>query len=201
VSRKLAKARRKERWGRWLIDDGWDYLIPRYEPARRPARQPYGGSAYYGFGPYPDDWAWVTPQLATGGLPTTRREMTNLVKAGITHVVCVAGDMPSVAHRVEGADGRVNFLYNPTDDDGKWKPRDWFERTARFVAPAIEAGEKAYVHCIAGSNRGPSSAYYVLRATGTPQSDAEALIRAARPRARLLYLEDAEAALAAEDGA
>lgn len=178
-------------WADGLFDRGPAVaLAPR---RRRPQQR------WTPYGPNPFDWGWVTDQLATGGMPTTKAEMDKLVREGVTHIVCTAGDMPATAHSIEAVDGRVNFLYNPTDDDYRPKGRDWFERTARFVVPALEAGDKAYVHCIAGSNRGPSSAYYVLRAMGTPPDDAEALIRAARPNARVYYIDDAEAALEAEE--
>jgi Fe-S cluster assembly protein SufB len=56
----------------------------------------------------------------------------------------------------------------------------------------------ATVHnCAAGINRGPSTAYSLMRALGWPAADAEAAIRAARPQVGLAYKGDADAAVAA----
>lgn len=146
-------------------------------------------------GPLPYDWAWVTDTVATGGMPTTTPEVDALVAAGITHVLDCAGDMPTTAKRVLVADERITYHVNATVDNGLIKPPAWFERSLAFALPALEAGGRILVHCLCGSNRGPSTAYAVLRAQGATAAQAEALVRSARPRAHLVYLPDAEAAV------
>lgn len=149
----------------------------------------------YSPGPFKNDWDWVTPLVATGGMPTTTAEVTRLVRAGITHVLNVCDDWPFTAKRVLAGDRRITYLHNPTPDDGRVKPRAWFERSAAFALPAIAAGHPVLVHCLCGSNRGPSTAAYVLMAHGADPADVEALVRAARPRAHVDYLPDAIEAL------
>lgn len=146
--------------------------------------------------PKPYDWTWITDQLATGGMPLSAAEMSKLVAEGVTHVVNVSGDYRDIARTVEEADKRVRYLWNPADDDGRVKPAEWFQRTVDFAVPAIENGDRVYVHCLCGKNRGPSSAMAVLIALGHPADEAEEMIRTRRPRAQLLYAEDARRAAA-----
>lgn len=189
------KKRPKRRFARrsdpvFWYDDQWEdrWLDEHYY--RAPA-----AVSWYAEGPFPNDWAWVTNQLATGGMPLSTAEVTNLVRAGITHVVNCSDEYVLTAERVLEPDDRIRYLFNPTPDNGSWKSKEWFERTIDFVKPALENGDRALVHCLCGSNRGPSSAYAVLRAMGTPKDEAEDLIRTARPRASLRYLPDAEDAV------
>lgn len=142
------------------------------------------------------DWSWVESSLATGGMPASVADVDALVAAGITHVVNTATEDAAIAESVLGHDPRIRYLWNPTPDDGRWKPRSWFDATIDFALPAIENGDRVLVHCHCGSNRGPSSAYAVLLAMGFTPAVAETMVRAARPKARLMYLEDARKALA-----
>lgn len=141
-----------------------------------------------------NDWDWLNDRLATGAMPLTRREMDRLVEAGITHVVSLCTEAPLTMQQIIVSDRRITHLLNASPDDGMWKDARWFERTLTFARAALADGGKVYVHCLAGSNRGPAHAYLVLRAMGYPATVAEAMVRKARPKARLLYLPDAEAA-------
>lgn len=164
--------------------DDWDDWLPAYPQ-----------TSWYAPGPFPNDWAWVTDQVATGGMPLSTDEVTNLVRAGITHIVNVSDEWVRHASEVLEPDERIRYLFNPAPDNGAWKPKEWFQRTLDFAVPAVENGDRVYIHCLCGSNRGPSNAYAVLRALGYPAAEAEALIREARPNARLRYLQDAEQAV------
>lgn len=173
--RKRAKVNRRRAHALW--DSPWRYGLP--------------------CGHLHHDWSWVESSVATGGMPATLADVDALVAEGITHVVNVATEDADAASRLLGTDPRISYLWNPTPDDGRWKPVEWFDRTIDFVLPAIENGDRVLIHCHCGSNRGPSSAYAVLLAMGHAPATAEAMIRAARPQARLMYLEDAREALAA----
>jgi predicted protein tyrosine phosphatase len=160
----------------------------------RPERIGRRVAPFYDYVP-PHDWTWLTEQLATGAMPLTRKEMNRLVRSGITHVVTVCTEAPLNVAQVLCTDSRITHLLNAEPDDGRWKEPVWFQRTLAFALPAIAAGGKVYVHCLLGSNRGPAHAYAILRASGYDRVDAEWIIRSARPRARILYLPDAEAAV------
>jgi hypothetical protein len=151
---------------------------------------------YYDFVPK-YDWAWVTEDIATGALPLTRREVNRLVRAGISHVITVCDEAPMRVRQVLCDDPRIEHLLNGETDDGRWKDAEWFAATLTFGLDALAKGGKVYVHCLLGSNRGPSHAYALLRARGFSAWAAEDAVRTARPRARLMYLQDAEAAIQA----
>ena len=100
---------------------------------------------------------------------------------------------------------QLRYLFNPTADDGQPKPTSWFKASLMFAeGPLIEAylmgghHPKLYVHCAAGINRGPSTAYCILRAlTGMAHDDAKALIILHRPIdiTGIRYADDADKAL------
>ncbi len=144
------------------------------------------------------DWEWVTPELATGAAPLTKAEVTRLVKAGITHVVTLCDEAPLTMEQILCSDSRITHLLNAEPDNGRWKSVDWFKRTLDFALPVLlDFSGKVYVHCLMGSNRGPAHTYALLRVLGMSPRTAEDLVRRARPRARLMYLPDAEAAVQA----
>jgi hypothetical protein len=94
--------------------------------------------------------------------------------------------------------GISGYLFNPAADDGQPKPVDWFQRSLRFAMPILaRPGWIVYVHCYDGINRGPSTAYAILRAQGLSPWQARLLIDFNRPIdvAGLRYAGDAEKAL------
>jgi hypothetical protein len=134
-------------------------------------------------------FSFVTPRLVTGGLLTSA-DAAGLVAGGVTHVLNLAEteDMP----------WGVAYLHNPTADDGTHKPPSWFEASLNFALPALaEPRHKVYCHCQAGYNRGPSTAYCILRALGLDAQLTEALIRSHRPVVGLRYKADADLAVVA----
>lgn len=160
----------------WDADRDW----PNYPPVER-------------FRP-PVDFNFVTDRVATGGGIWTEDDIDRLAAAGITHIVTTADEQ--LDHVGALAQGRMSWLGNGTLDDGKWKSVDWFASTVAFAEAALaDPDAKVYLHCWSGKNRGPSSAYVVLRATGMKPQEAEIAIRRARPKVLLLYRPDAEKAL------
>lgn len=147
------------------------------------------------------DFDFVTPRVATGGGLWDERDARAVLDAGITHVVTVARELEADVARLLG--GRVAHLANGSIDDrgrgGAADPVAWFGRSVAFAVPALEADPAARVllHCAGGINRGPSSAYAVLRALGHPAGEAISLIEDARPFAGLIYVAEAEGAVAA----
>lgn len=136
------------------------------------------------------DFDFITPSLATGGFIKNEAELDALRAAGITHVVNTSSEVTDEGQLF--ADSGIEFLFNPTYDDYHWKDPEWFDRTANFAAPAIRNGGKVLAHCLEGVNRGPSSAYYVLRVLGMDGDEAFAMIKGARARAKVFYREDAD---------
>lgn len=147
------------------------------------------------------DWDWVTPQLATGGIPTSAAEMDHLVESGISVVINCATELRPLAEAVIASDRRIAYVANPIRDDYLPKPAAWFGVTIGAAVAAMAQDRRVLVHCIGGSNRGPSSAYAVLRALGHPHARALRLVRAARPQAILKYVPDARRAVEASGDA
>lgn len=142
------------------------------------------------------NYSFITPRLVTGGEIDTPADVNLLVAAGITHIidcrekfddgVLLAGQ-PTLA-----------YLWNPTADDGQSKSYTWFQRSLDFALPALARPHtKVYAHCKAGINRGPSTAYAILRALGWSGLEAKTLIRLKRPitLAGIRYAGDADQAV------
>lgn len=146
------------------------------------------------------DFDFATPRIAVGGGLYDERDARAVLDAGISHVATVAEELEADVARLLA--GRVTHLRNGKRDDrgrgGAEGAMAWFRQTISFAVPALEADPAARVllHCAAGMNRGPTSAYAVLRALGHPAEEALALVEAARPFALLIYVEEAEAAAA-----
>lgn len=179
---KAGKVRRRERradredWGRWWDAESWWPATPR------------------GAASPPVDFDFVTDRIATGGGIWTADDVQRLKAAGITHVVTTADELAPQARDLVAP--VMPVLVNGTVDDGKWKDAEWFGRTIRFSVAALQdPTAKVYLHCWSGKNRGPSSAYAVMRAIGYDAATARSLIETARPKVKLLYVPDAEAAL------
>ena len=141
------------------------------------------------------DFSFVTGRLATGAAISSPDDVQALKSAGITHIIDC---------RAEFDDGQLlassglTYLWNGTDDDGQPKPPAWFAASLAFALPSLaQPHVKVYAHCAAGVNRGPSTAYAILRATGLAADTAAQIIRAARPQVGLRYAGDADTAVTA----
>lgn len=142
------------------------------------------------------DYDWVTTRVATGAALESPLDAQQLADAGVTHVVDVTdagADTPYFA-QLQG----VQLLWNPTADDGQPKPASWFQTSLQFALPALaQPHTKVYTHCSAGVNRGPSTCYAILLASGFTAGEAENAIRVARPVVNIAYKGDADAAVPA----
>lgn len=91
---------------------------------------------------------------------------------------------------------RADYLWVPTADDRLPKEAGWFLRAIEFVREARrDPAAKVLVHCTGGIDRSPSMAYAILRSAGWSAAGAELAIRDEHPAARLVYRDDAEAAV------
>lgn len=133
-------------------------------------------------------------RLATGAAINGPADVDQLLAAGVRAIIdCRAefDDGPELAQ------SGVNYLWNPTADDGQPKPPEWFGRSATFAVGFLRHQRGLlYAHCAAGKNRGPSTCYFLLRwyYRLTPGL-AESLVRQARPQVELRYKADADAAI------
>lgn len=126
-----------------------------------------------------DFFNFVTERLAVGGRPQNAADIDKLIAAGITAIVSVTDEVSDAPLLVGKA---VDYLFNPTPDDGESKPDSWFRATIEFCLPKLAMpAKKLFVHCSAGINRGPSAGYGVLRALGISHADALTMIHIARP--------------------
>lgn len=142
------------------------------------------------------DFNMVTNRVATGAAMNGPTDVSQILAAGLNVVVDARtefDDGPLFASTLG-----IHYLWNPTDDDGIFKPVEYWARTLSFVLPLLALPHnKAYLHCAAGVNRGPSNALCVLVAQGLSPVVARQMIVAARPQAQIRYEADAVAACAA----
>jgi hypothetical protein len=140
------------------------------------------------------DFNEITTRIFTGAAVSTLDDVNQLVAAGVTVVLDA---------RAEFDDGTlfaghpaISYKWNPTQDDGQTKTPGYFATTLNFVLPMLaQPHNKAYLHCAAGVNRGPSNALCVMLALGWDFDTAVALMHAKRPIVNIAYAKDAQAAV------
>ncbi len=139
------------------------------------------------------DHQWVTKRIALGSAVVTRGQVQALIADGITHVLdCRLAEGGGALY--EGT--TIRYLANPTADDGKPKPVEWFKKGIGFVLTSLAIpNARVLIHCMMGVSRSPSMTYAVLRALGNSGDDAVKLIRTARVLAGVRYREDADRAI------
>jgi protein-tyrosine phosphatase len=125
------------------------------------------------------DMTWITDRIAVGGGIWNAQNMTEVVRAGITHIV----DMQIEFDDTPLAEPYgIAVLWNPTDDDFDFKPPELFERGVRFALNALSDEEtKVYIHCAAGVHRAPMMTLAILAALGWNFDTALQTIEARRP--------------------
>jgi dual specificity phosphatase 3 len=139
------------------------------------------------------DFNFVTDRIATGAALSSAADVEVLIAAGINTVVDCRDDFDDGP--LFAGNPAINYLWNPTPDDGILKPPGYWLRSLMFVLPLLALpGSKVLCHCAAGINRGPSTAYCVMVALSFDPWTAESLIRTARPIVGLRYAADALAA-------
>jgi hypothetical protein len=125
------------------------------------------------------DVTWVTERIALGGGIWNARNMQELARSGVTHVLDMQIEFDDTPLG-EGCGVRV--LWNPMDDDFLPKPRAVLERGVEFALEALnDSGAKLYIHCAAGVHRAPMMTLAVLCAMGWELDPAMVLIETQRP--------------------
>src|SRR5438132_13324940 len=124
------------------------------------------------------DYDFITLRLATGAAIVTDRDVEQLVQDRITHIIdcrSEVDDRSLIKGYSQRKIGKTNprlktelqYLYNGVPDDNKPKPPEWFGKSIDFALEAFSHhGTRVYVHCAAGVNRGPSTAFAILLALG-----------------------------------
>ena len=125
------------------------------------------------------DMSWVTERISLGGGIWNARNMEELARQGITHIINMQiefDDTPLAAsHGIE-------VLWNATDDDFLPKPPKLLDRGVEFAQQALsDVSAKLYIHCAAGVHRAPMMTLAVLGAMGWDIEAAMVLIETRRP--------------------
>ena len=158
----------------------------------------------------------ITTRIYCGSLIHSLDDVRDIKNLGITHIIdcCEQDDDPLIEALVpvearsflrpgftlgtaSGSAG-LAYLFNPTADDGQPKPTDWFERSIDFAMGALAHPQRTVLtHCAAGVNRGPSTAYAIMRALGWAETDAIVLLHTMRPVcvSGVRYADDADRAV------
>jgi len=124
------------------------------------------------------DITWITDRLAVGGGIWTDKEMIEVVRQGITHII----DMQIEFDDTPLAEPYgVKVLWNAVDDDFQPKPPEIFQRGVEFAIEAFDDPQaKVYIHCAAGVHRAPMMTLAVMRAVGYSLEDATQIIESRR---------------------
>lgn len=127
------------------------------------------------------DLTWITDSLAVGGGIWTAKNMAEVARAGVTHIINMQIEFDE---RPLAEPYGIKVLWNPTDDDFQPKPPELFQRGVQFALEALDDDEsKLFIHCAAGVHRSPMMALAVLCSQGWKLGEAMDLIEAKRPSA------------------
>ena len=124
------------------------------------------------------DMTWVTGRIAVGGGIWNPKNMEEVARAGVTHIIDmqIEFDDTSLA-RPFG----IEVLWNGVDDDFRPKPAEVFQRGVEFAIAALdEPGTRVYIHCAAGVHRAPMMALALLCSLSWNLNDAMNLIQGKR---------------------
>ncbi len=125
------------------------------------------------------DMTWVTERVALGGGIWNARNMEEIVKTGVTHVIDMQIEFDD---RPLAEPYGVQVLWNPTDDDFLPKPPELLKRGVDFALEALADPEaRVYIHCAAGVHRAPMMTLAVLCAMDWEIDAAMVLIETRRP--------------------
>lgn len=150
-----------------------------------------------------NEWLWC------GGAITTDADVAQIAADGITLDIDCRKEFDDRSlidayDRLPPTPGalrqhpQIAYYYAGVDDDGQPKPVSWFQGAWEFAQPLLDQGAVVLAHCAGGVNRGPSMAYFLLRAHGKLSGDAAfAVLKAKRPVVGVLYRPDADRAITA----
>jgi protein-tyrosine phosphatase len=131
---------------------------------------------------------FVSRRLAFGSAITTKTHVRQLRALGITHVINLRR---SHNRQIQ----RFKHLWLPFKDNAKPRPRWFYKRTLKFYRKAMKQNDtKLFVMCHHGICRSASLTYFCLRSSGKSHNKAEAKLRRARSRIRIVraYRESGE---------
>lgn len=121
----------------------------------------------------------MTDRIAVGGGIWNDQNMTELLSMGVTHIINMQIEFDD---RHLGVPYGIRVLWNPTDDDFQFKPRELFQRGVEFALEALEhPNAKVFIHCAAGVHRAPMMTLAIMRAMGWELMEAKKLIQKRRP--------------------
>lgn len=127
----------------------------------------------------PMDMTWVTGRIAVGGGIWADENMSDVAKAGVTHIIDMQAEFDDTP--LAKAYG-IGVLWNATDDDFQPKSEGLFARGVDFALEALDKeGTKVFIHCAAGVHRAPMMTLAILCSLGWNLADAMQLIEARRP--------------------
>jgi len=125
------------------------------------------------------DLTWVTDRIAVGGGIWTESKMSDIVRAGVTHIINMQiefDDRPLA----EGYE--IEVLWHPVDDDFQPKSARVLQRGVDFALKALEHREaRVFIHCAAGVHRAPMMTLAILRSMGWGLEEAMQMIQSRRP--------------------
>jgi len=125
------------------------------------------------------DLSWITGRIAVGGGIWNAKNMTDVARAGVTHIIDMQLEFDD---RPLAEPVGVEVLWNPIDDDFLMKPPTVFREGVDFARKALdEDGSKILIHCAAGVHRAPMMALALLCSLGWTLPDAMALLETRRP--------------------
>jgi protein-tyrosine phosphatase len=125
------------------------------------------------------DMTWITDRIAVGGGIWTAKNMVEVARTGVTHVIDMQIEFDdSTLAEPHG----IEVLWNAMDDDFQPKPAELFERGVDFAQQALEQPEsKLLIHCAAGVHRAPLMALALLCCLDWKLGEAMELIQTRRP--------------------
>src|SRR5271166_3300989 len=124
------------------------------------------------------DMTWVTDRIAIGGGIWTAKNMEEVARAGVTHILDMQIEFDDTP--LAQAQG-IAVLWNPIDDDFQPKPPEVFQRGVEFAQEALEQrGTRLLVHCAAGVHRAPMMTLAILCSSGWDLAHAMAVIEGER---------------------
>ena len=125
------------------------------------------------------DMTWLTDRIAVGGGIWMPKNMGEVARAGVTHIIDMQIEFDDTALAEPYG---ISVLWNPIDDDFQSKPPEIFERGVDFALQALDEDRtKVFVHCAAGVHRAPMMTLAILCSMGWKMDDAMELIEARRP--------------------
>jgi hypothetical protein len=109
------------------------------------------------------DLSQVNRQLWIGNRIIDQHDVDEVVLSGISADIDLRGEDEG-EHWIMKHNPRLDYLWNPTLDDGEHKPVEWFARAWDFAGPRFGTGAVILTHCHSGFHRSASMAVFLLMA-------------------------------------